>query len=82
MLKFRYHSYHKIIVGLIIIGWAGFHFAQRDAIGIYYDTGKLKRSGSAEKGKNHGVWTWYYENGTEKMKGVFENGTFLNVNLF
>ena len=74
MAPFRYNSYHKIIIGIVIIGWAVFHFSGDSLSGGRYSNGQIKRSGGFENGRNHGKWIWYYENGQRKMEGTFKYG--------
>lgn len=71
---FKYDSRHKIIVGVLIMVWAAWHFLARDPVQERYANGQLKRSGEQAGNLNHGLWTWYHENGRKQMEGRFDNG--------
>jgi len=71
---YSYNSYHKIITVAIFIGWAIFHFTQRENDGLYYKNGQIKIEGSRVNAINEGKWVWYYENGVVQMSGNFKNG--------
>jgi antitoxin component YwqK of YwqJK toxin-antitoxin module len=71
---FSYDSRHKIIVGILIMIWAAWHFLARDPAQERYTNGQLKRSGGQVDNLNHGLWTWYHENGRKQMEGRFEQG--------
>jgi len=70
---FKYNSYHKIILGGLIVLWAIFHFAVREPDNSY-SNGQSKRVGQVENGKNDGVWTWYYPSGNKRIQGTFVEG--------
>ncbi|MCC7332369.1 MAG: hypothetical protein IT232_07160 [Flavobacteriales bacterium] len=74
MSIFRYHSKHKIIVGVLILSYAAYHFTGKRKEQTYYDNGNTLQSGSIKEGKNHGQWIWYYPNGKKKLEGSFNNG--------
>src|SRR5690606_35992687 len=71
---FSYNSSHKVIIGIIIVLWAAFHFTARDEDPGRYPNGQAKYSGSLVDNQNHGRWTWYYENGKRRMEGQFDRG--------
>lgn len=71
---FSYDSRHKIIVGILIMIWAAWHFLSRDPVQEHYANGQLKRAGGQVDNLNHGLWTWYHENGRKQMEGRFEHG--------
>lgn len=71
---FHYNSSHKIIIGIIIVLWAAFHFTARDEDPTRYANGQVKYSGSVVNDQNNGRWTWYYENGKRRMEGQFDKG--------
>lgn len=72
---FKYNSRHKIIIGLFIILWAGFHFAGKRNTNAFYDNGNPMYTGNIKNGKNHGQWIWYFPNGKMKMEGLFNLGS-------
>jgi antitoxin component YwqK of YwqJK toxin-antitoxin module len=74
MALFSYHSRHKIITGAFIVAWAVWHFWQREEPVDRYPNGQVICSGGRKENLNHGLWTWYYENGRKKMEGQFEIG--------
>lgn len=74
MKLFSYNSKHKIIVGVLIILWAAYHFTGKRSTSSYYDNGTPMYEGKLKNGKNHGHWVWFYKNGNKKMEGNFENG--------
>jgi antitoxin component YwqK of YwqJK toxin-antitoxin module len=71
---FNYNSRHKIIVGILIVIWAAWHFFSREPAQERYPNGQIKRSGGQLDNLNHGLWTWYHENGRKQMEGRFERG--------
>jgi antitoxin component YwqK of YwqJK toxin-antitoxin module len=71
---YKYNSYHKIVVALLVVFWAVFHFSQRKGEGLYYDNGQVKQTGGTENALNEGLWVWFYEDGSVQMKGEFRNG--------
>jgi len=71
---YKYNSYHKIVVAILVVLWAIFHFSQRDDRGLYYENGQIKRNGGSVKSMNEGIWTWYYEDGTIQIRGNFHEG--------
>lgn len=72
---YSYNSYHKVITGVIIVGWAIFHFSQRSTEDSpVYDNGQVICSGEKINSLNEGVWTWYFEDGSIQMKGNFSRG--------
>ncbi|MBL1233722.1 MAG: hypothetical protein P1U44_07270 [Vicingaceae bacterium] len=74
MKLFYYNSKHKIIVGILIIFWAAYHFAGKRNTTAYYENGTPMYKGELKNGKNDGHWVWYYKNGKKKMEGNFKNG--------
>ncbi len=71
---FSYDSRHKIILGLLIMIWAAWHFLIREPAQERYGNGQVKRTGGQVDDLNHGLWTWYHENGRKQMEGRFERG--------
>ena len=74
MKIFSYNSKHKLIIGLLIIGYAAYHFNGKRTTANYDDSGKILQSGDFNNGKNHGLWIWFYPNGKRKMEGNFNMG--------
>lgn len=64
----------KFIVILCIIGWAIFNFQGRNEENLKYDDGDPIRTGDTKNNLNHGVWTWYHENGKVQITGRFDEG--------
>lgn len=74
MSIFSYNSKHKLIIGILIIGYAVYHFNGKRTTTKYYESGKTLQSGNFKNGKNHGLWLWYYPSGKRKMEGNFNLG--------
>ncbi len=71
---YSYNSIHKIIGVLLVIGWAIFQFRSRSDENLKYDNGDPIRTGNTENNLNHGVWSWYHENGQVQITGTFIKG--------
>lgn len=72
---FKYNSKHKIIIGVLIMLWAAYSFSGLRNTDTFDKNGKLLQTGNFKEGKNHGRWTWFYENGTKKLEGSFDMGS-------
>lgn len=71
---FAYNSIHKFLIVLLVVFWAVFHFHGRNEKNLRYESGKPIRTGDTRNNLNHGVWTWYHENGTVQLTGSFVEG--------
>lgn len=72
---FKYNSKHKLIIGVLIMLWAAYSFSGRRTNDTFDKNGKLLQTGNFKEGKNHGKWTWFYENGAKKLEGSFNMGS-------
>ena len=48
----------------------------------FYPSGQVLQTGYFLKGKNHGIWTSYNQDGTKKAEGTFENGKKVDAWFF
>lgn len=71
---YSYNSSHKVVIVLLVVIWAVFHFSQRNEEGLYYENGQIKQTGSTKNSLNEGVWTWFHADGTVQLQGKFSNG--------
>lgn len=71
---YSYNSSHKIIVVLLVIAWAMYHFSGKSNEAERYDNGQVKRTGTQINSLNEGQWVWYFENGKTQIKGEFDKG--------
>ncbi len=74
MSLFRYHSKHKVVIGLVIVISVGLTYTLTREDRPTFDNGQEKRNGPMRDGRNHGNWVWYYQNGNRKMQGRFADG--------
>lgn len=76
---YSYNSYHKILVGALLVVWAIYQFSGRTDESPKYGNGQEKRTGEQVNSLNQGIWTWYYENGNIQLRGSFEEGNRTGV---
>ncbi|MCB0379850.1 MAG: hypothetical protein KDD24_01250, partial [Flavobacteriales bacterium] len=72
---FKYNSKHKLIIGVLIMLWAAYSFSGKRTNDTFDKEGRLLQTGDFKEGKNHGKWTWFYENGKKKLEGSFNMGS-------
>lgn len=80
IFKYRYQSYHKPITALIILVviWIFYYFSDSGEH-KFYPNGQMIYDGATLNNQNHGLWTWWYENGKKEMQGHFEFGKRVGV---
>lgn len=71
---YNYNSYHKIILLVIVFGWAVFHFLSKEDQVLKYENGQTIRTGQILNNHNEGNWIWYHKNGFKQLSGSFKNG--------
>lgn len=74
LIPFKYNSTHKIIIAMLLVAWAVFHFSRPSESGKVYSNGQIKYIGAHQDGRNEGHWIWYYENGNKRLEGDFQRG--------
>jgi antitoxin component YwqK of YwqJK toxin-antitoxin module len=72
---FKYNSKHKLIIGVLIMLWAAYSFSGKRSNDTFDNEGHLLQTGNFKEGKNHGKWTWFYQNGAKKLEGSFNMGS-------
>ena len=48
----------------------------------FYPNGQVLQTGYFLKGKNHGIWSSFNQDGTKKAEGTFENGKKIDAWFF
>ena len=76
---YSYNSYHKIVIGLLLVVWAMYQFSGRTDEIPTYNNGQEKRTGEVVNSLNQGVWTWYYGNGKVQLTGAFDEGNRIGI---
>lgn len=71
---YNYNSWHKILIVLVVVLWAIFHFQERNEEQLRYDDGQPIRTGTTKNNLNEGIWKWYHENGELGIEGNFDKG--------
>lgn len=77
MSAYNYNSNHKVVTAFIIlVGITMFHFLRKEEIenDKIYENGQIKFHGGKQNEINHGVWTWYFPNGSKMIEGKFDHG--------
>lgn len=77
MNVYNYNSNHKVITAIILIaGIAMFHFLRKEESESEktYENGQVKYNGSKQNELNHGLWIWYFPNGSKMIEGRFNKG--------
>ncbi len=61
---------------VLIAGISMFHFLRKEESenDKTYENGQIKYSGSKQDELNHGVWTWYFPDGSKMIEGRFIKG--------
>lgn len=73
-MMYNYNSTHKVILVIIVIGWAIFHFMSKEDQVLIYENGIPIRTGIIKNNQNEGAWIWYHNNGNKQLSGFFKKG--------
>ncbi|MGE0561361.1 MAG: toxin-antitoxin system YwqK family antitoxin [Flavobacteriales bacterium] len=62
-------------MGALVMLWAAYSFSGKRTNDTFDKEGRLLQTGNFKEGKNHGKWTWFYQNGRKKLEGSFNMGS-------